>query len=319
MRVAIVPVTGCFTSGLSTLMDVLQTAEALRQSLDAQIPSIEVEVLGVTDNVVTRSGMTLAVSRRIDQGGCTDADVLVVPSLGAGTSAAALEIALARDDVRALTDVLRSDAIPPVVGAACSGTFVLAQAGLLDGHIATTSWFLTSTFQQRYPRVGLDMTRMVVRSGRFVTAGAGFAHIDLALSLLSGVSRELAAMVARYMLVDERPSPTVQAAQTYLGSTDQLLTEFETWVRAHLSESISISDAAAALGTTRKTLERHTRERAGTTPHAIVQRIRAERAAHLRRTTELNMTQIARAVGYRNASTLRSLLTAGQRASAGPG
>lgn len=120
------------------------------------------------------------------------------------------------------------------------------------------------------------------------------------------------------MLIDERPSPTVEAAQTYLGSNDQLLTEFETWVWAHLAEPISISEAAAALGTTRKTLERHTRERAGTTPHGIVQRIRAERAAHLRRTTELNMMQIARAVGYRNASTLRALLRTGQAARAGP-
>lgn len=308
MRVAIVPVTGCFTSGLSTLLDVLQTAEGLRRSLDAQIPSIEVEVFGVSDTVVTRNGLTLAVNRRIDRDGCGDADVLVVPSLGAGASADALEAALARDDIRLLTGVLREGAIAPAVAAACSGTFVLAQAGLLDGHIATTSWFLTNTFRQRYPLVSLDMSRMVVHSGRFTTAGAGFAHIDLALSLVSGLSRELAAMVARYMLVDERPSRSVDAAQSYLGSIDELLTEFETWVRGHLSEPISIADAAIALGTTRKTLERHTRDRAGTTPHAIVQRIRAEQAVHLRRTTGLNMTQIARAVGYRNASTLRALL-----------
>jgi transcriptional regulator GlxA family with amidase domain len=308
MRVAIVPVAGCFTSGLSTLIDVLQTAEALRRSLNAQIPTIEVEILGVSDTVVTRNGLTVAVSRRIDREGCDDADVLVVPSLGAGTNAAALEDALGRDDIRLLTAVLRDGSMPPAVAAACSGTFVLAQAGLLDGHVATTSWFLTSTFRRRYPRVGLDMSRMVVHSGRFTTAGAGFAHIDLALSLVSGLSRGLAAMVARYMLIDERSSPSLDAAQTYLGSIDELLTEFETWVRGHLSEPISIPDAAAALGTTRKTLERHTRERAGTTPHAIVQRIRIEQAVHLRRTTGLNMTQIARAVGYRNASTLRALL-----------
>jgi transcriptional regulator GlxA family with amidase domain len=309
MRVAVVPVTGCFTSGLSTLLDVLQAAEGLRRSLDADIPSIEVEVMGVSDTVVTRNGLSVSVSRRIDRDGCGDADVLVVPSLGAGTNAAGLEDALARDDVRRLTSVLREGSVmPPAVAAACSGTFVLAQAGLLDGQVATTSWWLTGTFRRRYPRVGLDMSRMVVHSGRFVTAGAGFAHIDLALSLVSGLSRELAAMVARYMLVDERPSPSLDAARTYLGSTDELLTGFEAWVRANLAESISIADAAAALGTNRKTLERHTRERAGTTPHAIVQRIRTERAIHLRRTTELNMTQIARAVGYRHASTLRTLL-----------
>jgi transcriptional regulator GlxA family with amidase domain len=308
MHVAIVPVTGCFTSGLSTLIDVLQTAEGLRQSLDAQIPSIEVEILGVSDTVVTRNGLTMPVSRRIDREDCTDADVLVVPSLGAGANANALESALARDDIRLLTDVLATGATPSTVAAACSGTFVLAQAGLLDGHLATTSWFLTSTFQRRYPRVSLDMSRMVVRSGRFTTAGAGFAHIDLALSLVNGLSRELAAMVARYLLVDERPSPSLDAAQTYLGSIDELLTGFESWVRTHLADPISIADAAAALGTTRKTLERHTRERADTTPHAIVQRIRAEQAVHLRRTTGMNMTQIARAVGYRNASTLRALL-----------
>jgi len=308
MRVVIAPVNGCFTSGLTTLLDVLQVAEGMRRSLSAEIPSIDVEIGGLTDTVVTRNGLTASVSRRLDRDGCADLDVLVVPSLGAGASAEALEGALRRDDVDRLTDVLRDVPLPPVVAAACSGTFVLAEAGLLDGHVATTSWFLTGTFQRRYPRVGLDMSRMVVHSGPFVTAGAGFAHIDLGLSLVSGLSRELAAMVARYMLIDERPSSSVTVAGGYLGSIDELVTEFESWVRAHLSEPIKISEAVAALGTTRKTLERHVRERAGTTPHAIIQRIRVEQAVHLRRTTNLNTTQIARAVGYRNASTLRTLL-----------
>jgi len=76
------------------------------------------------------------VSRRLDRQGCADLDVLVVPSLGAGASAEALEDALGREDINRLTDVLRDGPLPPVVAAACSGTFVLAQGGLLDGHVA---------------------------------------------------------------------------------------------------------------------------------------------------------------------------------------
>lgn len=308
MQIAIAPVNGCFTSGLTTLLDVLQVADGLRQALNADVPGIGVEIAGFSDTVVTRNGLSAAVSRRLDQEGFAGLDVLIVPSLGAGVSAEALEDALVREDVERLTGVLLEEPLPPVVAAACSGTFVLAQAGLLDGHVATTSWFLTSAFRRRYPRVGLDMSKMVVRSGPFVTAGAGFAHIDLALSLVSGLSRELAAMVARYMLIDERPSSSLDLASAYLGSVDELLTEFESWVRGHLSGPIKISDAVAALGTTRKTLERRAREQTGTTPNAIIQRIRVEQAIHLRRTTDLNMTQVARAVGYRNASTLRELI-----------
>jgi transcriptional regulator GlxA family with amidase domain len=217
MRVAIAPVNGCFTSGLTTLLDVLQTAEGMRRSLNAEIPSIDVEIGGFSDTVVTRNGLSADVSRRFDREGCAGLDVLVVPSLGAGASADALEHALVREDIHRLIDVLREGPLPPVVAAACSGTFVLAQAGLLDGHMATTSWFLRGTFQRRYPRVGLDMSRMVVRSGAFITAGAGFAHIDLALSLVSGLSRELASMVASrpaaHRFRDLGPDPPVGADQ----------------------------------------------------------------------------------------------------------
>src|SRR5947199_6005700 len=76
MRVVIAPVNGCFTSGLTTLLDVLQVAEGLRQSLNLEIPSIDVEIGGCSDTVVTRNGLTASVSRRLDRQGCADLDVL---------------------------------------------------------------------------------------------------------------------------------------------------------------------------------------------------------------------------------------------------
>src|SRR5438034_11830272 len=104
MRVVIVPVSGCFTSGLTTLLDVLQTAEGLRRSLNVEIPSIDVEIGGCSDTVVTRNGLTASVSRRLDRQGCADLDVLVVPSLGPAASAEARRHALGREATSRPTD-----------------------------------------------------------------------------------------------------------------------------------------------------------------------------------------------------------------------
>ena len=91
---------------------------------------------------------------------------------------------------------------------ACVGTFVLAEAALLDGEEATTTWWLAPLFRQRYPRVREDESRIIVQSNAVVTAGAALSHLDLALALIRRVSPELANLVARY-LVDGRTSQSI--------------------------------------------------------------------------------------------------------------
>ncbi|MDQ6730959.1 MAG: helix-turn-helix domain-containing protein [Actinomycetota bacterium] len=149
---------------------------------------------------------------------------------------------------------------------------------------------------------------MVVDSGTIVTAGAAFAHIDLAISIVSRISSRLAQLVAARLLIDERPARSVAAALGHLARSDELISDLEDWIRAHLGHPIDLAIAAREIGTTRRTLERRAQDRLGITPLQLVRQIRVERANHLRRTTEQPMEQIAHAVGYRSAATLSRLL-----------
>jgi transcriptional regulator GlxA family with amidase domain len=311
MKIGVVTVAACWDSGLVTVLDVLRGANAARQQVDRDIPEFHIYAVGANrEPVPTAGGLLVPIDITTDDDRLTDMDMLVVPALAVNTPGGIVD-ALLRDDVRAVRRLAGDwarDGRP--LAAACTGTFVLADAGVLDRRRATTSWWLADEFRRRYPHVSLDMSRMVIVDGAVTTAGAAFAHIDLAMHLVASVSPQLADATAAALLFDQRPARSVQAAHSYLESADQLLVDFEAWIRANLDRDISIPDAAFAIGTTRRTLERRVRDQLGITPYALVQRLRIERAHHLRQTTPLSLDQIAAMVGYRSASALRKPMKA---------
>src|SRR3546814_20514979 len=126
---------------------------------------------------------------------------------------------------------------------------------------------------------------MVVVDGNVVTAGAAFAHIDLALSLVRSISPNLAQHVAKLLIIDERPSQAAFVAYEHLRHDDPIVVEFERFVRAHLDEPLDVASVAQSLGTRRRTHERRLLSALHLPPPALVQRLPLPPAPHLSATS----------------------------------
>jgi len=305
MRIAVLALEGVFDTGLATVLDAFATANELARVASIDLPAFEVTVVGTRPQV--RSGLGLQVPV------CNVADApapvwAIVPAISAKMPDV-LVPALGRADVADALPALRAwSAGGARMAAACIGTFVLAESGLLDDHDATTTWWLTPLFRQRYPRVRLDAHRIVVPSGTMLTAGAALSHLDMALWVIRQNSPELAALVARYLVFDTRPSQSAYVIADHLSHADPLVERFDRWVRERLDTTITLDAAAGALATSKRTLSRRLNEVLGKTPIAYIQDLRIERAVHLLKTSKHSVDQIAEQVGYADGVTLRTLL-----------
>jgi transcriptional regulator GlxA family with amidase domain len=304
MQVSVLALDGVFDLGLAAVLDAFQTANELIEVAGLSVPRFELRVVGVRRRVTTSQGLSVPV-RPIAPAA---PDCVVVPAIGFKMPGP-LETALARPDIRDAADALRRWARRgSTVTAACIGTFVLAESGLLDHQRATTTWWLAPLFRKRYPAVVLDESSMIVRSGRFVTAGAALSHIDLALWLVRGVSPQLAALTGKYLIVDSRPSQSAYALSDHLLHSDPVVQRFEAWARARLPEGFSLDEAARAVGASKRTLARRMESVLGRSPLAYFQTLRIERAVHLLKTSSLSVDDVAARVGYAEGATLRALL-----------
>ncbi len=273
MNITVLALDGVFDTGLSIVLDALSTANELSAMQGWPSPPFQISVVGMRRRVKSAQSMGVPVLRAAH---CPQPDLVIVPALGYKMPEP-LQEALARADVAEALVALRSWADAGArIAAACIGTFVLAESGLLNGHDATTTWWLAPLFRQRYPEVRVDTDHMVVNSGQFVTAGAAFSHIDMTLWLIRQTSPELAALVARYLVVDSRPSQSSYVISDHLAHSDPLIERFDRWVRTHLDEGFNLDVAASQLATSKRTLARRIRDVLGKTPVAYVQDLRIE-------------------------------------------
>jgi len=304
MKIYVLALNDVFDLGLSAVLDAFQTANELVEMSGITGERFDVRIVGVSESVRSARGLIVPV-KRAGQGA---PDCVVVPAIGFKMPET-LEVALTRPDIKDAAVLLRKLARKgAMMTAACIGTFILAESGLLDNQRSTTTWWLSPMFRQRYPNVLLDESHMLVKSGRMVTAGSALSHMDLALWIIRGVSPRLASLTAKYLIVDSRPSQSVYSLADHLVHSDPIVQRFEDWARARLKHGFSLDDAAKAVGSSKRTLARHMQDVMGKSPLSYFQSLRVERAVHLLKTGSASVDQVADRVGYADGTTLRNLL-----------
>jgi transcriptional regulator GlxA family with amidase domain len=305
MRIHILALNGVFDTGLAAVLDAFGTANALAEMTGISSLRFRMKVVGLHKSITTAHGLSMPVIAAVR---AQTPDAVVMPAILHMKQEPLLR-ALAGSEVRAAGAVLRKwSARGALTATACIGTFVLAEAAMLDGEDATTTWWLAPLFRQRYPRVRLDESRIIVQSNAVVTAGAALSHLDLALALIRRASPELANLTARYLVVDARTSQSIYSIPDHLAKADPLIEQFERWARGRMAEGFSLDEAAKALATSKRTLARRMQSTLGKSPLAFFQDLRIERAVHLLRTGHASVDQIAAEVGYTEGVTLRALL-----------
>jgi transcriptional regulator GlxA family with amidase domain len=302
--VEILVLKGAVPSSVAITSDVLETANRLCRTA-GRSPAFAVRLSG--SGAVAASAFVGGRLAGDEPRG--DPDIVIVPGLGLTNEDEVAEGLARRDAADARRRLVAAVEAGAEIATSCSGTFLLASAGLLDGRSATTSWWLAPLFRRLYPEVRLDTRALVVKDGSVVTAGAAMAQLDLMLSVVArhGGSR-LADGCARYLLLDERRSQSRYMALSHLAGADERVAQAERWARNRLERPCTVDDLAAAAGLTPRTFARRVSRATGLSPIHFLQRLRIERAVELMETTKLPFEEIARRVGYAEPSTLRRLI-----------
>jgi transcriptional regulator GlxA family with amidase domain len=285
--------------GVQTL-DVTGPAEVLRAATKLHPPGYEVIIAAPEPGPLKTSTVTIvpdatltACSRRID--------TLMVAG-GSGTRRA--------EDDEALIAWLREAAQRSRrVTSVCTGAFLLAKAGLLDGRRATTHWDSCADLAARYPAVTVEPDPIFVRDGNVATSAGVTAGMDLALALVEeDLGREVALEAARWLVLFlKRPGGQAQfSAQLSAQTADRApLRELQAWIPDHLAEELSVPALAERAQMSERNFARAFRRETGMTPAAYVEAARVESARIALETGDLPVESVARQAGFGTVETMR--------------
>jgi transcriptional regulator GlxA family with amidase domain len=248
-------------------------------------------------SITTSAGLRVATEPLPVDG---EPDTLIVAG-GPGVEAAAADPGLV-DWVRERAAKARR------VASVCTGAFLLAASGVLDGRRAATHWSCCAELARRFPAVRVEPDPIFVRDGPVWSSAGVTAGIDLALALVEeDLGRTVALAVARYLVVFlKRPGGQAQfSAALSLQAAEDKFGALHSWINAHLADDLSLPVLASQAGMSGRSFSRHYAEATGLTPARAVERLRVEAARRLLSESRQPVKRISQRCGFGSEETMR--------------
>jgi len=278
LNIAVLAYDNCLQSGIAGMLDLLTLAnwEQKRLHPDATSLFCRTEVVTLDGEPVSSfNRQQIVANKSIEE--CGDIDLLVVPGV-MGRPDRLLE----QTELVAWIKQLHQDGT--VIASACSGAFLLAEAGILNKRQATTHWQLADRFRSRYPKVDLQIDQMIVDGVDYLCAAGTGAHIDLALHLIEKYgSKSLVKVCSRMMLIDgtrreQAPFVKFKGSREHI---DEPVLKVQQWLDRYYREKVTVRVMAKRAGLNERTFLRRFKKATGEAPLEYLQKMRIEKAKQL--------------------------------------
>jgi transcriptional regulator GlxA family with amidase domain len=233
-----------------------------------------------------------------------ESNILIVPTIGG-------PIQQALDNNPKLIQLLRkAHKAGWTIAGNCTGNFLLAESGILDGKAATTHWGFEDAFKQRFPQVKLQAEQLITRDENIFCAGGGIAWFDLGLHIIErSIDFETAMQTAKAFVIDYRSDTQLSYSLMRIAKPhqDEMVNTIQANIEQDCTLSLSIDKLASQHNVSQRTLIRRFNSALGMPPNTYLQSVRIERARKMLEESDYNVDTVMNKIGYEDASSFRRL------------
>jgi transcriptional regulator GlxA family with amidase domain len=295
----------CVASAIAGSIDALSIASLWWQYLknDGGDPLFETEIITIDgDPVIANGGITLTPSKSINE--VEKTDLILLPAF-------LPPFDMKNQRIKDICKWVRKNyQCGNEIACTCTGTFLLAETGLLEGKMATTNWQFANIFKRQYPKVNLQIDRIFTEDDGLYCTGAATAFMSLCLHLIEKYgSPDLAFRCAKALLVDtDRQSQAPYVIYDFCKNhSDGQILKTQQWMEKNYENKFSIDAVAETIGISPRHFKRRFKKATGETPIAYLQRLRIENAKRFLERTQDAINEITWKVGYEDINSFRRL------------